>query len=525
MEERLTRAFEGVEEKLSMVTENTVTENVKMREREISLLDLFAEILLHWRMILAAMLLGGIVLGGFSYVRSKNQQQIAEEQQRDLEQHGLSREELMKQWEAQGISLRSKLDDAQLSRVNTAFSLSQCWEERFDYQQHSLLMQLNPMKIQQADLTFVIQEDNADCAYGAESAYEQLLTSSAFFEYMEERCGLEGDVGELISLKRPGVSVLQSSVFVLGVQIRHDNADICSAMADAAEEFIRQQQKELKRTIGSHEVILLSRSQGEVADKGVLDLQGTCANTLYLLSNYYSTLVKNFTDEEKAYYNYLLAGSPADSEDAEMQENEAGQEESAPEAAVVKARVSVKYVLLGAVLFAGLCVFVLFIKYIMNNKLRSADSLCELYGIPQLGTVPALSQKRFLDAVDQWILKLRYHNQRKFTPEESVGLAATAVKIAALKKGAKEVCLLGCELKGNTLEICGQIKGQLEAAGLEVNTLNNVLYDAEAMEQLGSVDSVVLVETAGVTLYDEILKELELLQRQEITVLGGIVAE
>lgn len=99
------------------------------------------------------------------------------------------------------------------------------------------------------------------------------------------------------------------------------------------------------------------------------------------------------------------------------------------------------------------------------------------------------------------------------------------MKMAALKNGAKEVCLLGCELKGNTMEICGRIKEQLEAAGLEVNTLSNVLYDAEAMERLGSVGSVVLVETAGVTLYDEILKELELLQRQEITVLGGIVAE
>lgn len=513
-----------------MAMGNANTENMKMREREISLLDLLVELLLHWRMVLAAMLLGGIVLGGFSYVRSsqniKSQQQAAEKEYQAWEQQqGLSREELMERWEAQGVSLRSELDDAQLARVNTAFALSQCWDERFDYQQNSLLMQLDPLKIQQADLTFVIRADNADCAYGAESAYAQLLTSSAFFEYTEERCGLEGDMSELISLKQPGLSVLQSSVFVLEVQILYDDADTCNAMADAVEEFIQLQQKELERKLGSHEVILLSRSQGEVADRKVADLQSTGTNTLYSLSNYYSALVKNFANEELAYYNYLIAGSPADCGDAEMQENEAGQENSAAEAVVAKARVSVKYVLLGIIMFAGIYVFALFIKYIMNNRLRSADNLCELYGIPQLGTVPAISQKRFLGIVDQWILKLRYLNQRRFTPEESVGLAAVAVKIAALKRGDKAVCLLGCELKGNTLEICGQIKEQLEAAGLEVNTLSNVLYDAEAMEQLGGVGSVVLVETAGVTLYDEILKELELLQRQEITVLGGIVAE
>lgn len=516
-----------------MAMENMVSENIKMREREISLLDLFVEVLLHWRMILVAMLLGGIMLGGFSYWRSRESQQTAEAQRRAIEnQQDMSQEERLEQWEAQGIWLEAELDDAQLARVNTAVVLRQRYEERFDYQQNALLMQLNPEKIEQADLAFVIQADSANRAYSAKYSYERLLMSAAFFEYLEEQCGLDYSVGELISLEQPESGVQdsvfllnasQGGTFVFSVQIRHDNADICSAMADAAEEFIRQQQKELEQKIGSHEVILLSRSQGEVADRKVADLQSTGTNTLYSLSNYYSSLVKGFTSEELAYYNYLIEGSPADNGDAEIQGNAA--EGTAAGTVVVKARVSVKYVLLGAVMFACIYVFVVFIKYIMNNRLRSADSLCELYGIPQLGTVPALTPKRFLGAVDQWILKLRYHNQRRFTPEESVGLAAVAVKMAALKRGAKEVCLLGCELKGSTMEICGQIKGQLEAAGIEVNTLSNVLYDAEAMERLGSVESVVLVETAGVTLYDEILKELELLQRQEITVLGGIVAE
>lgn len=516
-----------------MATENMVSENVKVREREISLLDLFVEILLHWRMILVVMLCGGIVLGGFSYWRSRESQQAVEAQQRVLEeQQDMSQEERLEQWEAQGSSLRSKLDAGAISRIDTAVALRQRYEERLDYQQNSLLMQLNPEKIQQADLIFAIQADDADCAYNAKYFYERLLMNVAFFDFMEERCGIEESVSELISLTQlePGVAdsvfllnTSQGGAFVFGVQIRHDNADICSAMADAAEEFIRQQQKELEQKIGRHEVILLSRSQGEVADRKVADLQSTGTNTLYSLSNYYSTLVKGFTGEELAYYNYLIEGSPADEGSAEIQGNAAAG--TAAGGVVVKARVSVKYVLLGAVLFAIIYVFAFFIKYIMNSRLRSVDSLCELYGIPQLGTVPALTQKRFLGAVDQWILKLRYHNQRRFTPEESVGLAAVAVKMAALKKGAKEVCLLGCELKGNTMEICGQIKEQLEAAGLEVNTLSNVLYDAEAMERLGSVGSVVLVETAGITLYDEILKELELLQRQEITVLGGIVAE
>ncbi len=65
----------------------------------------------------------------------------------------------------------------------------------------------------------------------------------------------------------------------------------------------------------------------------------------------------------------------------------------------------------------------------------------------------------------------------------------------------------------------------MAASGLEVTVFNNVLYDAEAMERLGGIESAVLVETTDVTLYDEIWKELELLRRQEIETLGCVVVE
>lgn len=46
------------------------TEQMEMKEREISLVDLIADILLHWRTILIVMVIGGVLIGGLSYVRS-----------------------------------------------------------------------------------------------------------------------------------------------------------------------------------------------------------------------------------------------------------------------------------------------------------------------------------------------------------------------------------------------------------------------------------------------------------------------
>ncbi len=46
-----------------------------------------------------------------------------------------------------------------------------------------------------------------------------------------------------------------------------------------------------------------------------------------------------------------------------------------------------------------------------------------------------------------------------------------------------------------------------------------------SMEQLGNAKAAVLVETVKSTLYKEIAAELQMLDRQNVKVLGGIVVE
>ena len=65
----------------------------------------------------------------------------------------------------------------------------------------------------------------------------------------------------------------------------------------------------------------------------------------------------------------------------------------------------------------------------------------------------------------------------------------------------------------------------LKKENITVKILDNILCNVTAMENLQDVESVVLVETAGATLYDDILRELQLLNRQKIRVLGGIIVE
>ena len=120
---------------------------------------------------------------------------------------------------------------------------------------------------------------------------------------------------------------------------------------------------------------------------------------------------------------------------------------------------------------------------------------------------------------------MRNRNKRKFSEEEAVKLAAAAVKLNVERDALHSVYLIGCDMKERTVSVCEKLTESLGRDDIQVNVLNNVLYDAQAMSNLENAKGVVLVERAGSTLYDEITQELELLNRQGIKVLGGIIVE
>ncbi len=161
--------------------------------------------------------------------------------------------------------------------------------------------------------------------------------------------------------------------------------------------------------------------------------------------------------------------------------------------------------------------------YIFNTKLRVSDELQSIYGIPQIGLVVRGSGRKVL--LDKWVDSLRHYGKRKFTGEQSMELAFAAIKIAAVKNGLNNICLMGCNMSAGADKVCESLKAALEKEQISVSVLDNVLYDAEAMEKMDAMQGAVLVEKVGSTLYNEVAGELELLKRQDITVLGGIIVE
>ena len=118
-----------------------------------------------------------------------------------------------------------------------------------------------------------------------------------------------------------------------------------------------------------------------------------------------------------------------------------------------------------------------------------------------------------------------YRNKRIFPKEEEIGLAISAIKIAAKKDNFSSILCMGTAWNEKAFEIAENVKTALSQEGINVQLVKNVLYDQESLELLGGATGAFLLECANVTLYDEIQKELELLERQEIKCLGVVVAE
>lgn len=480
-----------------------------MKEREIDLIDLIADVLSHWRGILVVMLLGAVLLGAFSYMKSA--QGVASAQQ-SVE---VSPEEQLTQ-------LEESLKETEQATVLTVIDDETEYIMQKNYAESSAIMQMDPFQVYRTDLIYKIQVEDMGQSCMLGTVYENLVNGIGMSSWIEEETGIFSfNADEVVFAERPtnlvvlnGAQETSLGNDSMKVVVFYSNEEDCKKLTGAVKKYVAEQQKSVEQDFGAHEVVLVSESTGVVMDTGIMDKQIANNNALVTLQTNIAKAKDAFTPGQKAYYDLLTAET--DEESVEEPQTEEPAVQPTPS-------VSVKYVLLGAVLFAVLYAGIIFVMYILNSKVRTSDELQSLYHIPQIGLVVKDSKKKFF--VDKWIQALRNHGKRQFTAEQSLDLATTAVKISAAKNELSSICLIGCDMKAGAEEVCKKLKAALEKEKLSVTILDNVLYDAEAMEKLEAVKGVVLVEKAGSTMYREIADELELVKRQGIKVLGGIVVE
>lgn len=504
-----------------------------MKERELNLIDLMVEILLKWRVIIAWMLVGGILMGGLGYMRSYH---TAQTQKAALKQEQSEQIAALVQaiavLEVEEINIDELLDgltDLQINNVNLAIQYEKLVESKGAYLQDSIVMQIDPMNEPRALLTFQVVAGNVETTRKIVQVYEDMIGGlSQWLADEVQGDGFAAAFSELVSLSRSSTETLEGGDS-FRISVCHISEERCLQLAEKVDTYFQEQQSQLVDKMGEHQIWMVNQEFSYVMDTELLDKRQEIENSIMSWSTAAAKLKDVFSEEEWQYYNYLTKGTlfKISFEEQQAEEGEEDNEgEEKPAITIIQPSVSKKNVLLGMVLFAFLYVLYIYVKYILNVRVRVTDNLAAIYEVPELGVISVKSDSKKLFAfVDNWIYKLRDWNKRKFTTEEAIGLASVAVKMAAKKADLDEVCCLGCNLKDNAMTVVEVIQNILKDADISMKVLNNVLYDQETLEQLLSARGAFLLERAGETLYDEISREIELLRRQEIIVLGIIILE
>ena len=488
-----------------------------MEEREIDLLDMIADILSHWRGLLVALIIGAVLMGGFSYVKSYRNIQSTPTVEEEPELDELAVEEQLTQ-------LEDSLSDSEKAAVLTTVDDEREYLYKDKYFQESVYMQLDPLDIVQTELVYRIQAEDEGLAQHLGTLYKNIVGGVGLYDWVEQQTGIDAAyAAELISVStNPEIFVRNGANISTGsdnlkVTVIQKDEETCGQLATAVSSYIEQQQN-LAKELGNHELILLSETSGKIISTDMMARQIDYGNQVSNLRSGIASAKAGFTADQQKYYD-LLTGEE-ETREAEMDQKDTTTEE---EPVLASPSVSKKYVLLGAVLFAFVYAGILFLIYIFNSKIRVSDELQSLYHIPLIGVVVKNSKKKFI--LDKWVDDLRYYGKRKFDAKQSMELAFAAVKIVAVKNKLNTICLMGCNLEAGAGSVCENLKTALEKEGVNVTVLDNVLYNAESMEKVEAMTGVVLVEKAGSTLYNEVANELALLKRQDITVLGGIIVE
>lgn len=489
-----------------------------MEEREIDLLDMIADILSHWRGLLVALIIGAVLMGGFSYVKSYRNIQSTPTVEEEPELDELAVEEQLAQ-------LEDSLSDSEKAAVLITVDDEREYLYKDKYSQESVYMQLDPLNIMQTELIYRFQAEDEDLAQRLGTLYKNIVGGVGLYDWVEQQTGIDAAyAAELISVStNPEIFVRNGANISTGsdnlkVTVIQKDEETCGQLAAAVSSYMEQQQKNLVKELGNHELILLSETSGKIISTDMMARQIDYGNQVSNLRSGIASAKAGFTADQQKYYDLLTWEE--ETREAEMDQKDTTTEE---EPVLASPSVSKKYVLLGAVLFAFVYAGILFLIYIFNSKIRVSDELQSLYHIPQIGMVVKDSKKKFI--LDKWVNDLRHYGKRKFDAEQSMELAFAAVKIAAVKNKLNTICLMGCNLEAGASSVCENLKTALEKEGVNVTVLDNVLYNAESMEKVEAMTGVVLVEKAGSTLYNEVANELALLKRQDITVLGGIIVE
>lgn len=482
-------------------------------EKEINIIDMFWFVCLKWRLMLVCAIIFGILAGGLSYMKNANSAKTTNE-----ETVVVSLEELEKD-----LSLESK------GKVNAYIDYMEMFEKQSQYNENAFRMQLDANGYYRNVLSYYVDNhytveyplvnkvDNINAILEAYTAQingmdltdkfkENLKIDEEFYPYVQEliECKIDKNTSEPNAVGG-----------ILTISISGLDKEMCDAVSNVVKDAMNSGKIGITQQVGEHDLVLLKDICIFKADPELLTYQKQNVEKLVSISTAMKNLDKDFTDEERACVSAYKSN----------EDGEAADGTKASEEVSVKATVSKKMILLGALFGVFLVAGVAAFMYLINNRIRLEDEFENTYGVKLLGNVivKKVDKKKMFGFLDDFINKFRHMNKHYFEEEEAISMVAAGIKIGAKKLEISKAYITGAAMGEQEKAVVKKLKKELEKSNIEVIEGRPILYDAEALEKSAEIGCVVLIERAGVSLYNEVSEEIEVCAHQGTKVLGAVI--
>lgn len=459
-------------------------------EREINLVELFWDILLGWRQIVCVGILFAVLVSGMKYFLSVRSYQASQNINVEEAKEDLKKEELEKLTDAEEIQLR--IDDYE------------------DYMEKSALMQIDPYEKPLIQLQYYVESDyiinytkdsKRDYTNEVTSLYCNYINSGETAQKVIEEAGLSVSIEDFMEL----FQVSQQSAGTIYISVSYPDAKKLQEIADIVKSMLEQKSPEFQK-IGSHTLKLVNESQNVVVDTGLIERKETIANTVTTLKSQLQNLKNGMSDEQTAILKAELEQIKGEKEE----EEEPG--------------FSIKFVILGALVGMFLACAWIACRMLFTAKLQDSGEIRSMYGIRLFGEITVSSEKkRFLSAVDKWILSIKNRRKKSMPMDKQMKVVSANIALSCRQQGIDCIYVTGSEYEKLDTEILDKIKKEIFAQGIKVKEGENMFYDAVSLQNGIEVGNILFVEQKGLSIYDEILNEINLVTEQKGNILGAVV--
>lgn len=457
--------------------------NKKNYYREISVYEMFSNVLSKWKVILIVTLVGCIVGGLYSVYLSN----------RDI-----SEDVSIEQLKALMTSEEEK-DVTDAAEIIKNYRIK--YKSQKEYNENSIFQNLNPNAIHCMTLEYYIDNDYV-VTYPAISSnnnlvpilqsYVSSLGESQIYVKMQNEINSDIQPSYYAEVVNVDTDFQENGVFTIEIYGYDDS--MIEKMSAIIEAYLASEHDDVSEVYSDHDLVLASKNASIKVDNEVYEQQQFNIAYLTDITTAISKLESTFSGNQLIYLKKLV-------------HEEMIEEVSIP-----------KYVVVFGMAFFVVITIMYALQYVLSPKLKSVSEFEKLSGIITLGVI---NNNTLVKAKD----KTKSQDSVKASNEETINIIATKINLVAEKEKLENICILTmCDNYSEDSEIIKSINSKI-SSDIDMQLIKKVIYDHSAIENACKIRNAILLEEIDNSRYSELVKEFDFCEEYDFNILGSILVK